>query len=144
MPREHDFQLRRFHSPAGEPHVYVVHSEDRLLAFNLEGAKVIEVDYKGGGWKALFGDIASKAECRQSSSLQALYENLEDLTDKRPLVVFITGVERLLIDVGPGLLAAMAHWEAFVRHGSGLSSMYLVLDVGPRELTDATFRPRTP
>lgn len=128
------FQLRRFNSPAGEPHAYVVDTEDSFRqGYNVGGALLLDVTYMGGGWPQLFHDIADTAQepCLAATSLQALYESLEELAKERPLVLVVRRADDLLADVGKSLLGALAHWEAFVRHARGLSPMYLVLETGP-------------
>lgn len=143
MSGDRPFQLRPFASPAGEPHVYVVDAEVEFpRGFNSSGAQILDVAYGGGGWVELFRGIAEA--CREpgmrTGSLQAMYEQLEDLSKQQPLVLVIRGADRLLADVGVSLLGAMAHWEGFVRHGSGLSEMYLVLDTGPAENANSAWR----
>ena len=79
-----------------------------------------------------------------SGSFQALLENLEDLSLERPLVVFVQGGLKLLADVGPAVVHFMAGWEQYARHSNGVSSMYLVIETGPRAVTGAAFFPGGP
>lgn len=68
-------------------------------------------------------------------------EVIEDLSLTQPVVVFIRNADRLLADVGPALISVALGWEGFARHGSGVGSMYLVLEIGPRATVDAAFFP---
>lgn len=143
MSEGRPFQLRPFASPSGEPHVYVVDAELEFpKGFNASGALLLDVTYDGGGWAELFRCIAGTCNepGMRTDSLQAMYEQLEELSQDQPLVLVIRGADRLLSDVGVSLLGAMAHWEGFVRQGSGLSEMYLVLDTGPAENANSAWR----
>jgi hypothetical protein len=76
-----------------------------------------------------------------SGSFQAFLENLENITNERPLVVVVRDADRLLADVGPALMHIVAGWESFTHHANGISAMYLVLETGPRALTNSAFYP---
>ena len=89
----------------------------------------------------LFNQIASEAKLPSVSHIQVLFEYLGDLSDQIPIIVYVRRADRLLADVGPALLDVMASWEGYARHGNGVHSMYLVLDTGPRAITNAAFYP---
>jgi hypothetical protein len=139
-----EFQFDRypFRWLGGEPRVFVIDAEEDLArAHNLQGATLLTVAYEGGGLSTVFDHIAQAAHVPCSGSFQALLENLGDLADQKPLVVFIRHADRLLADVGPALIHVLAGWERFSRHGAGVHSMYLVVDMGPRATVHAAFYP---
>lgn len=142
------FDFSRFGSTAGEPHVYVVESEIGFPnGFNTVGARVVGVSYKGGGWGSLFRMVADAMpdEGISTHHIQAFYEDLELIAKRQPLVLHIRGADLLSDDVGISLLGAAAHWEAFVRHGNGLTPMYLVLEASSEALNRAWKpKPRVP
>lgn len=80
----------------------------------------------------------------KSGSLQAVLENLEDLSSETPLIVVVRRAHRLLADVGPAVLHLLDGWESFTHHGSGVSPMYLVLETGPRAQVSEAFHPGGP
>jgi len=131
VDRSAGFQFRQFRSPAGEPHVYVTDESGGFPAgFNTTGAKIVDVTYRGGGWSALMHELADAAQepLLPTHHMQAFYEGLEALSQEQPFVLLVRRADRLLEDVGFALLDAIAHWEAFVRHGTGVADMYLVLE----------------
>lgn len=126
----------------GEPRVFSVVEEDDISA-RLPGiakARVIDVTYSGGGLSQLLDDIAIAADVA-TGGLQAMLENLEQISLSQPLVVAVRSVHKLLSDVGPAVLHLACDWENFTHHGSSVSQMYLVLETGPRALVDKAFHP---
>lgn len=137
------FNLHTYSRPwlGGEPRAVAVNEEDKFLEWpSLANARLIAVAYQGGGMSALLDIIASKADV-DCNSFQAMLENLEELVTDQPLIVFVQGGVQLLADAGPAVVHLMAGWEQYTRHSSGVSPMYLVLETGPRALTDAAFFP---
>lgn len=125
------FALSRSGSPAGEPHVYVVATEQGFPeGYNTAGARFVDVTYESGGWNVLLDMVANALPEERVSThhIQAFYEDLEWIARSQPLVLVVRGADSLLRDVGMSLMSAAAHWEAFVRNGSGLTKMYLVLE----------------
>ena len=68
-------------------------------------------------------------------------ENLEELSEEKPLVVVVRDADRLLADVGPAIIHLIADWEDFTHHASGTSAMYLVLETGSRVTVNSAFYP---
>jgi hypothetical protein len=136
--------LRPYRRPwvGGEPRVLAVDKEDKFLEQwpSIKEAKLIDVQYQGGGITTLLENIAASCDVRPGS-FQAILENLEDLTHETPLVIVVRGADRLLADVGPALIHLITGWEGFTHHASGVSAMYLVLETGPRAVTDSAFCP---
>jgi hypothetical protein len=99
------------------------------------------VAYNGGGLNVLFDQIAEAARVRTGTSFQALLENLSDVSEREPLVVYVRRGDRLLSDVGPALVHVLTSWEQYVRHATGVHPMYLVVEMGPREKVNAAFYP---
>ena len=97
--------------------------------------------YEGGGIGTLFDQIAEAGLLPKSGSFQALLEDLEDLSKNKPLIVFVRNSNRLLADIGPALIHIVTGWAGFTRHAGGVSSMYLVLETGPRATVHAAFYP---
>ena len=125
-----EFRLNRYPGTwlGGEPHVFAINAEDDITrAYNLEGACLLTVAYQGGGLGNLFNRVVQAARVPECTSFQALLENLGDLSDQKPLILFIRNGDRILADVGPALIHVLAGWEQFSRHGSGVHSMYLVI-----------------
>ena len=144
MADSSDFRLSRYPGSwrGGEPRVFAVHAEDELWRyFNLDGANVLTVAYEGGGLNSAFNAIAKAANVSDNSSFQALLENLSELSEQQPLVVYLHRADRLLADVGPALIHVMTGWERFVRLGAGVHPMYLVVEIGPRATVHAAFYP---
>jgi len=139
------FSLRPKPCPwlGGEPRVIAVDKEDRFPEglSSIEQARLIDVHYGGNGLSGLMDDIRAAIDVTTGSSLQAFLEQLEDHSHEKPLVVIVRNTDRLLADVGPAVLHFTAAWEGFTHHSSGISSMYLVLETGPREITNAAFYP---
>ena len=108
---------------------------------DLGGARLIRVDYKGGGFTSLSDQIAEAADIPARTSFQALLENLSVLSDNEPLIVYVRHGDRLLADIGPALLHVITGWESFVRHGAGVHPLYLVIETGPRATVHAAFYP---
>jgi hypothetical protein len=139
---EFRFTAYPFEWRGGEPRVFAVSTEDEFpLAHHIEGARIVSVRYAGGGLRSLFNLIADAADIPSNGSFQALLENLEHLSESKPLILFVQSGDRLLADVGPALLHVTTFWERFARHAGGVSAMYLVLETGPRGTTDAAFHP---
>jgi hypothetical protein len=144
MKQKTDFSFSRHPKPwlGGEPRVFTVMPDDSFpQGRDLQGARLLTVAYDGGGLVQLFNQIAKAADVPVDSSYQALLEHLGDMADKMPLVLYVQHADRLLADVGPALIAIMASWEKFARHGTGVHAMYLVVDIGPRATVDAAFWP---
>lgn len=99
--------------------------------------------YEGGGLSSLFDRVAEAALVPKRTSFQALLENLGDLADREPLVVYVRHFDRLLADIGPAAIHVLAGWEGFARHGTGVHSMYLVVETGPGAKVNAAFYPGT-
>jgi hypothetical protein len=139
-----DFMLQPFGRPwlGGEPRVFAIHKEDGFPGrwASIEGARLIDVQYQGGGLTTLLDNITSSCDVR-SGSFQAVLENLEDLTHEKPLVVIVRDADRLLADVGPAIIHVITGWEGFTHHASGISAMYLVLETGPNAVTNSAFFP---
>jgi|SRR5579872_5003286 len=128
-------------SACAEPRVFTVSREDEFPAgFNLEGARLVEVRYDGGGLGRLLATIEEAASIR-GGGFQALLEDLEAVAKTDPLVVYVEGADHLLADIGPALLHFTTGWETFAHHANGVSPMYLVLETGPRETVNAAFYP---
>jgi hypothetical protein len=139
-----EFQFGRYPGRwlGGEPRVFVIEAEEDLAsAYNLQGATLLTVVYEGGGLSSVLDHIAQAAHVANHGSFQSLLESLGDLADRKPLVVVIRHADRLLADVGPALIHVLAGWERFARHGSGVHSMYLVVETGPRSTVHAAFYP---
>jgi hypothetical protein len=126
----------------GEPRVFAVDKEDNFPAglLSVEHARLIDVQYEGGGITHLLGNMAASCGVR-SGGFQATLENLEDISREIPLVIVVRDVDRLLADVGPALIHLITGWEGFTHHASGISAMYLVLETGPRAVTQGAFYP---
>jgi hypothetical protein len=136
------FEKRSHHWVGGEARVFSVDAEAEFPnGRQLEGARLLTVTYEGGGLGILFDQIAAAAGLDGSNHFQALLEKLSALADQKPLIVYVRHADRLLGDVGPALLHISTFWESFVRHGSGVHSMYLVLETGPRAKVNAAFFP---
>jgi hypothetical protein len=137
-----DFMLLPRPGPwlGGEPRTLAIHDDGGLSPAWPAEARLVEVQYQTGGMNALLGAIAATAGVPYGS-IQALLENLEALSEEAPLVVLVRGSLRLLADVGPAVIALMTGWESFTHHASGISSMYLVLEIGPEALTSSAFYP---
>ena len=138
------FKFSRYPVPwaGGEPRVFAVSAEDDFPhGRDLQGARLLTATYEGGGIGALFYSIAQAAQIPGCTSFQALLENLSELSDREPLIVYIRHVGWLLADIGPALIHVPTGWEQFVRHASGVHSMYLVVDTGPRATINAAFYP---
>ena len=136
------FTNRGIHWLGGEARVFTVDTETLFpKGREFEGAQLITVTYEGGGLWPLFNQIAAAAELPSISHIQVLFEYLGDLSDQTPTIVYVRHANRLLADVGPALLHVVAGWEAYARHGEGVHAMYLVLDIGPRAITQAAFYP---
>ena len=126
----------------GEPRVFAVDAEnDFPHGRNLHEVCLLTVDYKGGGFNVLSDQIAEAAQIPTRTSFQALLENLSELSDRGPLIVYVRHGDRLLADIGPALIHVITGWERFVRHARGVHSMYLVIETGPRARVDAAFYP---
>ena len=126
----------------GEPRVFTVDAEAEFpKGGNYDGAQLITVAYNGGGLLPLFDQIATEAKLPSVSHVQVLFEYLGDLSDQKPIIVYVQHADRLLADIGPALLGLITGWEGYARHGNGVHSMYLVLDTGPRAVTNAAFHP---
>jgi hypothetical protein len=101
----------------------------------------LTVDYNGGEFRGLSDHIAEAAQIPTCTSFQALVENLSDLSEREPLIVYVRHGDRLLMDIGPALIHVLTSWEGFVRHGNGVHPMYLVVETGPRATVNAAFHP---
>jgi hypothetical protein len=126
----------------GEPRTFAVDKENAFphgLPSICE-ARVIDVRYEGGGLTTLLENVTEACGV-MNGSFQAVLENLEDLTHDRPLIIIVRDADRLLADVGPAVLHLMAGWEGFTHHANAVSAMYLVLETGPRAVTNAAFYP---
>ena len=98
-----EFQLSRYPGTwlGGEPRVFAIDAEDDIAcAYNLEGACLLTVAYQGGGLGNLFNRVVQAARVPECTSFQALLENLGDLSDQKPLILFIRNGDRILADVG--------------------------------------------
>jgi hypothetical protein len=126
----------------GEPRVFAVDEENRFpeRLETVRKARLIDVRYEGGGITTLLDQITASCGV-MSGSFQAVLENLENLSHEQPLVVVVRAADRLLADTGPALLHVITGWEGFTHHGNGVSAMYLVLETGPRAVTDSAFYP---
>ena len=126
----------------GEPRVFAVDKEDEFPKglSSIEAAHVVDVSYEDGGLTALMDRIAAACQTR-SGSFQAFLENLEDLSHERPLIVIVRHADRLLADVGPALIHFITGWERFTHHANGISAIYLILETGPRAITQSAFYP---
>ena len=138
-----DFNFRRHLGPwlGGEPRVFAVDADEFPRGWNLQGVRLLTVDYEGGGWTRLADQVAEAAHLPLSTSFQAWLENLSELSEKEPLLVYIRHGDRLLADIGPALLHITTGWEGYVRHGNGVHPMCLVIDAGPSATTNAAFYP---
>lgn len=126
----------------GEPRVFAVNAEDDFPhGRDLRGARLIVVEYTGGGFTGLSDQIAEAAKIPTSGSFQALLENLSELSEREPLVVYVRHGDRLLADIGSALIHVITGWENYTRHGTGVHSMYLVIETGPRATVNAAFYP---
>ena len=126
----------------GEARVFTVDTEIQFpKGREFDGAQVITVAYNGGGLWPLLNEIATAAKLPSISHIQVFLEYLGDLSDQTPIIVYVRHADRLLADVGPALLHVVTAWEAHARHGNGVHSMYLVLDTGPRAITQSAFYP---
>jgi hypothetical protein len=126
----------------GEPRVFAVCVEDDFPhGRDLRGAHLLAVDYSGGGFNVLSDQIAKAARIPTSTSFQALLENLSELSEREPLIVYIRHGDRLLADVGPALIHVLTGWERYVRHAAGVHPLYLVIEIGPRATVNAAFYP---
>lgn len=126
----------------GEPRVFAVDKEDQFPqhSSSIIQARLIDVRYKAGGVTTLLENIATSCGV-ESGSFQAVLENLEDISHEKPLVVVVRDADRLLADVGPALVHVITGWERFTHHALGISAMYLVLEMGPRAVTNSAFYP---
>lgn len=114
----------------GEPRVFAVDAEDDFpRGRDLPGVRLLTVAYNGGGLNVLFDQIAEAARVRTGTSFQALLENLSDVSEREPLVVYVRRGDRLLSDVGPALIHVLTSWEQYV------------VEMGPREKVNAAFCP---
>ena len=139
-----ELKFSRYPEPwlGGEPRVFAVDAEDDFpQGRNFQGARLLTVDYKGGGFTGLSDQIAVAAQIPTRTSFQALLENLSELSDREPLIVYVRHGDRLLADIGPALIHVLTSWERFVRHGTGVHPMYLVVETGPRARVNAAFYP---
>jgi len=127
----------------GEPRVIAVDEEQKFPEGcpSISQARLIDVQYNGGGLTGLLDDVVGAAGVAPHHSFQATLENLEDLSHEKPLIVVVRCADRLLADVGPAVLHLMAGWEDFTHHASGISAMYLVLETGPSAVTQSAFYP---
>jgi hypothetical protein len=144
MPDKSEFKFSRHPAPwlGGEPRVFAVDAEDDFPRnHDLRGARLLAVDYKGGGFNMLSDHIAEAAQVPSNTSFQALMENLSALSDEEPLIVYVRHGDRLLADIGPALIHVLTGWERYVRHAAGVHSMYLVVETGPRAKVNAAFHP---
>jgi hypothetical protein len=146
VTHSNEFRLSGFPGPwlGGEPRVFTKSGEDHFpTGINVDEARLIEVQYLSGGIGTLFDLIADAAKI-PTGSFQALLENLEDLSQDQPLILFVRGSLQLLADVGPALMHLMTGWESFARHANGVSAMYLVLETGSQAQVDRAFFPGGP
>ncbi len=144
MDDNSEFILQPYPRPwlGGEPRVFAVAKEAKFPEQwpAIKQARLIDIQYKGGGITTLFDNIAISCGVR-SGSFQALLENLERLTFQSPLVIVVRDAHRLLADVGPALIHIVTGWQGFTHHSSGVSAMYLVLETGPIAITNSAFFP---
>ena len=113
----------------GEPRVFSVNTEDDFpKTYDVTGARLLIATYQGGGVSGFFDQVAEVAQLPSRGSFQAWLENLGDLSDIQPLIVYLRHADRLLADIGPALIHIVTGWERFARHGNGVHSMYLVLE----------------
>jgi hypothetical protein len=126
----------------GEPRVFAVDKEDKFPEHlpSINEARLIDIQYQGGGLTTVLDDIASSSGVIPDG-FQATLENLEDISHEVPLVIVVRDADRLLADVGPALIHVITAWEAFTHHANGISAMYLVLEMGSREVTNSAFYP---
>lgn len=127
----------------GEPRVFAVDEEDKFPEGlpSISEVKLVDVRYDGGGLTKLLDDIASLSGVTRGGGLQATLENLEDITHGVPLVIIVRDADRLLADISPAPIHLTTGWEGFTHHGNGISAMYLVLETGPRAVTNGAFYP---
>lgn len=139
-----EFKLERFPIPwlGGEPRVLTVSEDDNFPEHwpAISETRLVDIQYDGGGFTSLFDNIAEACEV-PPGGFQSTMEHLEDLSHDKPLVIVVRRAHYLLADVGPALITVITGWERFCRHASGVSAMYLVLEVGPRAGIDAAFHP---
>lgn len=144
MPENPKFNFSRYPAPwfGGEPRVFAVDAGDDFPRNrDLRGARLLTVEYEGGGFNVLSNDIAAAAQIPSNTSFQALMENLSELSDEEPLIVHVRHGDRLLADIGPALIHVLTDWEQYVRHAAGVHPMYLVVETGPRARVNAAFCP---
>jgi hypothetical protein len=138
------FLLRHSFGPweGGEPRVFAVDKEDKFPDRwpAVEETRWIDVQYSGGGLTTLLDNVTASCGVLPGS-FQAILENLEDISHEMPLVIVVRDADRLLADVGPAIIHLITGWESFTHHASGISAMYLVLETGPRAITNAAFHP---
>ena len=134
-----NFQFMKYgpHWKGGEPHVFTVDTEAEFpKGHEFDGAHLITVTYDGGGLFQLLNQIAAAAELPWISHIQVFFEYVGDLSDQRPVIVYVRHANQLLANVGPALLRFVTAWERYARHGNGVHSMYLVLYTGPGEVVN--------
>jgi|SRR6185437_15548145 len=139
-----EFMLQPYPLPwlGGEPRVFAVNTEDNFPAGlpSINETTFVDISYETGGLTALLDSITEAAGVT-SGAFQAVLENLENLSREKPLVVCVRGADRLLADIGPAVIHLITGWEGFTHHASGISAMYLVLETGPRAITNCAFYP---
>jgi hypothetical protein len=144
MANRPEFKFSRYPEPwlGGEPRVFAVDAEDDFPnGYDLQGVRLLTVEYKDGGFNVLSDHIAEAARIPTGTSFQALLENLSELSDREPVIVYIRHSDRLLADIGPALIHVLTSWEGYVRHAAGVHPMYLVMETGPRATVSAAFHP---
>jgi hypothetical protein len=141
-PPEFMLDPSRLHWAGGEPRVKAVTTEDRFPEGwpSIDQARLFDIPYRTGGLTGLLDSIGEATGIR-AGSFQATMENLEELSEERPLVIVVRDADRLLVDAGPAIIHLIADWEDFTHHASGISAMYLVLETGPRATVDSAFYP---
>jgi hypothetical protein len=144
MDQPSKFMLQPYPLPwlGGEPRVFAVPKEAQFPQQypSIKEAQLLDVRYQDGGLTTLLNEIASLCGVR-FGSFQALLENIEGQTSKKPIVIVIRDADRLLADVGPALIHVITGWEGFTHHASGVSAMYLVLETGSSAVTNSAFFP---
>jgi hypothetical protein len=139
-----EFMLRKYSRPwlGGEPRAMVILEDNAFPQSWLtpNEATLVEVVYADGGLSKLMVDIAAIAGVC-AGSFQALLDNLEWLSEQKPLVVIVRRGADLVADVGPALLHFINGWEEYTHHAVGISPMYLVIEAVSRAQVDAAHFP---
>jgi hypothetical protein len=121
-----EFMLRKYSRPwlGGEPRAMVILEDNAFPQSWLtpNEATLVEVVYADGGLSKLMGDIAAIAGVC-AGSFQALLDNLEWLSEQKPLVVIVRRGADLVADVGPALLHFINGWEEYTHHALGIRAV---------------------